>query len=39
MKKLVYGLLALLAITNLQGQKLKTIKSEIQHSIDNKKEK
>jgi len=38
MKKLVYGLLALLAITNLQGQKLKTIKSEIQHSIDNKKE-
>ena len=38
MKKLVYGLLALLAITNLQGQKLKTIKSEIQQSIDNKKE-
>jgi aminobenzoyl-glutamate utilization protein B len=38
MEKLVYGLLALLAITNLQGQKLKTIKSEIQQSIDNKKE-
>ena len=38
MKKLVYGLLALLAVTNLQGQKLKTIKSDIQQSIENKKE-
>ena len=38
MKKLVYGLLALLVITNLQGQKLKTIKSDIQLSIDSKKE-
>ena len=38
MKKLVYGLLALLAVTNLQGQKLKTIKSDIQQSIENKKD-
>ncbi len=38
MKKLAYGLLALLVITNLQGQKLKTIKSDIQLSIDSKKE-
>lgn len=38
MKKLIYGLVALLAITNLHGQKLKKIKSDIQQSIDSKKE-
>jgi aminobenzoyl-glutamate utilization protein B len=38
MKKLIYGLLALGVFFPLQGQNLKTIKKELQQSIDEKKD-
>ncbi len=38
MKKFIFGALTLLALAPLQGQNLKTIKNEIQTSIDAKKE-
>lgn len=38
MKKFIFGALTLLALAPLQGQNLKTIKNDIQTSIDAKKE-
>ena len=39
MKKLIYGLFSFFTLISVQGQSLKSIKNNLQSSIDGKKEK